>query len=178
MSVSLFDLLELSPLHLLIPLVIVQRLLELRRARRNDGWLRSKGAVEHGAEHYASIITVHVLWFAGMIAEIVLLSRTIGELWPLWLGLFAAGQLLRYWTIRTLGRRWSTRVLVLPRARPVTTGPYRFLRHPNYVAVAIELAALPLLYGATVTATAISILNAVVLRRRIRIEDAALHPAR
>lgn len=173
-SVSLLDAIAWSPLHLLVPLTIVQRLLELRTARRNDAWLRSRGAVEYGAEHYATIVTVHVLWFVGMIVEVVLLSRQLSPLWPLFLALFLGGQLMRFWSIRTLGQRWTTRVLVLPRSTPIMRGPYRFLRHPNYLAVGVELAALPLLLGAPVTAIAITVLNAFVLRTRVRIEDEAL----
>jgi methyltransferase len=166
--------LALDWLHLLIPLMIVERLWELRLAKANGGWLRSRGAVETGAEHYPKIVTVHVLWFIGMLFEILFLGRDISPLWPLFLALVVLAQFLRYWSVRTLGRRWSTRILVPPKSKPIVRGPYRYLRHPNYVAVIVELAALPLLYGAYVTAVAISIINALVLRTRVRMENEAI----
>jgi methyltransferase len=169
-----FETVDWSWLHVLIPLVIVQRLVELRHAKRNAAWLLSKGAIEHGAGHYPMIVAVHVLWFVAMLLEILFLGRDIVPLWPLLLALFMLAQFVRYWAIRTLGRRWNTRVYVLPKATPIATGPYRYLRHPNYIAVGVELVTLPLIYGAFVTAIAISILNVAVLRRRVAIEEAAL----
>src|SRR5688572_12086641 len=132
---SFFDLVDWSPLHLLIPLLILQRLGELVLAKRNERWLRSQGAVEVGADHYPMIVALHTLWLAGMICEILFLSRQLSPFWLPLLLIFLAAQALRYWTIRTLGRRWTTRILVLPGAPLVTSGPFRFLRHPNYLAV-------------------------------------------
>lgn len=165
---------SLSPLHLLVPLVAIQRVAELRIARRNDAWLRAQGAVEYGAEHYRLIVAVHVLWFAGLVVESIIRGGAVSRYWAAYLALFLLGQLLRTWAIRTLGRRWTTRVLVIPGLRPITAGPYRYLRHPNYVAVVIELAALPLVFDAHVTAAAVSLLNAAVLAVRIRVESRAL----
>jgi methyltransferase len=173
-SVSFFDLVDWSPLHLLIPLMILQRLWELRLARRNEARLRSRGAVEVGAEHYPQIVALHVLWFLGMILEVFYLSRQINPFWPGLLVIFLLAQALRYRAISALGERWTARVLVLPAARAVKRGPYRFLKHPNYLAVAIEILVLPLIFSAYVTAITASLLNAYLLRKRIRVEEKAL----
>lgn len=163
-----------SPLHALIPLVIVQRIMELRVAKRNERLARSRGAIEAGAGHYMAIVALHVLWFIGMIVEIVVLTRHISPFWPAFLLIFLLAQGLRYWAIRSLGVWWNTRILVLPGSTAVKSGPYRHMKHPNYVAVIIELFVLPALYGAYLTAITTSLINAVLLRIRIRDEEAAL----
>jgi methyltransferase len=173
-TISLLDLINWSPLQLLLPLMIVQRIWELRLAKRHEKVLRARGAVEVGARHYPQIVALHVLWFIGMGAEIFFLSRPINPLWPALLLIALLAQGLRYWTIRTLGERWTTRVLVVPGAKAVTGGPYRFLRHPNYIAVMFELFFFPLIFSAYVTAITVSIINAVLLRRRIAVEEQAL----
>ena len=134
----------------------------------------SRGAVEVGAEHYGQIIALHVMWFIGMIVEIVILSRPVSPFWPALLVIFLLAQALRFWTMRTLGDRWTTRVLVLPRTKPITSGPFRLLRHPNYIAVIVELLVLPLIFSAYVTAVTASIINAFLLRRRIKVEEKAM----
>lgn len=172
-DVSLFSLVDWSPLHLVLPLVIAQRIGELRVARRNQKKLVERGAVEVGSGHYPAIVALHSLWFVAMIAEIIVLSRVIN---PFWIGLlliFLCAQGLRYWTIRTLGERWTTRVYVIPGEKPVTGGPFRYLRHPNYVAVVTELLVLPLIFSCYVTAVAFSLVNAVLLTIRIRTEERA-----
>ncbi len=171
---SLLSLVHWSPLHLLIPVVIVQRLLELRRAKHNTEALLKKGAVEFGQDHYPAMVVVHTLWFVGMLVEIIILSRPISPFWYILLLIFLAAQILRYWTIRTLGSRWSTRVLVLPGAKAITGGPFRYVRHPNYIAVTIELLTLPLLYSAYITAIVAGILYGILLRVRIRAEEQGL----
>ena len=171
---NFFDRLDFSPIHLLIPLVILQRLGELVLARRNETWLRSQGAVEVGADHYPAIVALHTLWLVGMICEIVLLGRQTSPFaLPLVL-IFLAAQGLRYWTIRTLGRRWTTRILVLPGAPLVASGPFRYVRHPNYLAVIIELLIFPMIFSAYITAITASIVNALLLRIRIRAEEKGL----
>jgi methyltransferase len=173
-SISFFDLVNWSPLHLLIPLVIVQRLVELRIARRNERKLRARGAVEAGRDHYPAIVALHLLWFVGMIGEILIQSRQINPFWLPLLLIFLAAQWLRWLTIRTLGERWNTRILILPGARAITGGPYRYVRHPNYIVVAVELLILPLIFSAYLTAATATLLNAVLLRIRIRAEERAL----
>lgn len=172
-SVSLFSLIQWSPLHLLIVLVILQRLWELRIAKRNEKQLRDKGAVEFGRDHYPAIVALHTLWFVGILVEIVLLSRPINPFWIGLVAIFVGAQWLRYTTIRTLGNRWTTRVLVLPGEQPITTGPFKYLRHPNYAAVITEILVFPLIFSCYVTAISFSLVNAVLLTIRIRTEERA-----
>lgn len=171
---ELLALVSWSPLHLLIPIVIVQRAVELRIARRNEAAARARGAVEYGRDHYAAIVALHTLWIIGMIAEIVVLTRAINPFWPALLAVWLAAQGLRYWAIRSLGPQWNTRVLVVPSEKAVVAGPYKWLRHPNYLAVVIELITLPVLLGAYLTGITASLFNAVLLVIRIRTEERAL----
>ena len=170
-NVTLFSLIQWSLLHLIIPLAILQRLVELQRAKRNGRKLRGRGAVEFGRDHYPAIVTMHTFWFVEMIAEIILLSRPINPFWPVLLPIWLGAQGLRYWTLRTLGERWTTRVFVLPGEKPVTGGPFNYLRHPNYVAVVVEILVLPLIFGCYITAIVFSLVNAVLLWIRIRAEE-------
>ncbi|MDR7867991.1 MAG: isoprenylcysteine carboxylmethyltransferase family protein [Sporomusaceae bacterium] len=159
----------------LVAAVAVQRLAELALAARNRRWLLGRGARESGAGHYPLFVVLHAGWLAGWLAEGLARGGGPGEAWPLWLGLFLAAQGLRYWCIVSLGRRWSTRILVLPGVPPVRRGPYRYLRHPNYLAVAAELLCGPLIFGAWFTALAAGIANAwLLLAVRIPAEEEAL----
>lgn len=150
---------------------MAQRIWELRLASRNERKLRAGGAVEIGGGHYGAIVTLHTLWFVGMIVEIIWLTRPVNPFWYAILPIFLAAQGLRYWTIRSLGDRWSTRILIVPGARAIVRGPYRFLRHPNYLAVVVELLTLPLIFSAYVTAITVALLNLGLLRIRIRAEE-------
>jgi methyltransferase len=157
-----------------VGVVAAQRVLELRLARRNESWARERGAVEHGAGHYPLFFVLHAGWMIGLVVE-ALVREEMSASWPWWVGAFALAQGLRYWAIASLGPRWNTRVLVLPNAPLVREGPYRWIRHPNYVAVVIELAALPLAFGAVWTASIVSLLNlALLLGVRIPCENRAL----
>ncbi|HEV8239391.1 MAG TPA: isoprenylcysteine carboxylmethyltransferase family protein [Thermoanaerobaculia bacterium] len=160
---------------LLIGAVAGERLVELVISRRHQRALRARGAVEAGAGHYPLMVAVHAALLVAAPAEVWLLGRPflpwLG--WPM-LALVAATMTLRYWVIATLGERWTTRVLVLPAAPLVAGGPYRFLRHPNYLAVAVEVVALPLVHTAWLTALVCGIANLAILALRIRVEDAAL----
>lgn len=170
----LISLVDWSPLHLLIVAVAIQRIVELRIARRNERRARERGAIEVGRDHYAAIVTLHLLWFIGMLVEIVLLTRSINALWYLLLPAFIAAQALRIWSMRSLGEAWNTRILVVPGSRVVRRGPYKYLRHPNYLAVIIELAVVPVMLGAYLTAITTSLINTMLLRNRIRAEVEAL----
>lgn len=152
----------------------IQRASELILSARNARRLRALGAVEHGAGHFPLLVAVHVLFPAALAAEVFLLGAQPGRLWPVWLALWLAAEALRYAAIAALGDRWNVRIWVLPGAPLVRSGPYRFLRHPNYAAVILELLAAPLMFGAWRTALGISILNLLVLRIRIRAEEEAL----
>ncbi|MGE3801147.1 MAG: isoprenylcysteine carboxyl methyltransferase family protein [Candidatus Kapaibacterium sp.] len=170
-NVTLLSLIQWSPLQILILLTILQRIAELRTAKRNERGLRGRGAVEFGRDHYPAIVTMHTFWFIVMIAEIVLLSRPVNPFWPVLLPIWLGAQGLRYWTLRTLGERWTTRVLVVPGEKPVTGGPFNYLRHPNYLAVVVEILLLPLIFSCYITAIVFSLINAVLLWIRIRAEE-------
>lgn len=160
---------------LLVLLVGLERLAELVVTRRNAAWSFARGGVEAGRGHYPWMVALHTALLAGCLVEVWQAGRPfipwLG--WPM-LALVCASQALRWWCIAVLGRQWSTRVIVVPGLDRVTRGPYRLLRHPNYVAVVVEGIALPLVQTAWVTALAFTALNAVVLTVRIRSENAAL----
>ncbi len=164
----------LVPLALFLAFLVLQRLAELRLSARHERALRARGAVEHGRGHFPVFVVLHALFPLALAGEVALLGARPGPLWPLWLALFAAAQALRYSAIRALGERWSVRVWALPAEPPLTRGPYRFLRHPNYLAVVVEFAAAPLMFGAWRTALAFSALNALALALRIPVEERAL----
>jgi methyltransferase len=160
---------------LLVVAVVLERLVELMITRRNLAWAREHGAREHGRDHYPWMVAVHGSFLLACPTEVVALDRPFLP----WLGvpmlaLLALAMTLRYWAIATLGPRWTTRIIVVPGLSVVTGGPYRWLRHPNYLAVAIEVAALPLIHTAWITALVWSVADALVLRARIRSEEAAL----
>lgn len=159
----------------LIALVGVERLVELRLSKRNAAWAFERGGKEYGHGHYRFMTVFHTAFLVACVAEPWLLDRPFASPWGfVALALAVAAQLLRYWAITTLGTRWNTRVIVLPDWEPVTGGPYRYFRHPNYAAVVLELAVLPLVHGAWVTALVFSVVNAALLRVRISVEEQAL----
>jgi methyltransferase len=160
---------------LLIGLVVLERLAELVVARRNLTWARSQGGVEYGRRHYPWIVLAHVALLVAAPAEVWLLGRPFVPAlgWPM-LAVVVLAQGLRWWCIGTLGRRWNTRVVVVPGMPLVDGGPYRWLRHPNYAAVVAEGLALPLVHTAWLTALAFTVANALLLTVRVRVENAAL----
>jgi methyltransferase len=160
---------------LLIGAVAVERLAELVVAKRNRAWSQAHGGVEFGAGHYPIMVVLHLGLLVGCLIEPIALHRPfIAALgWPM-LAIVVAAQALRWWCITTLNHQWNVRVIVIPGAARVTGGPYRFISHPNYVAVIAEGFALPLVHTAWVTALVFSVLNAVLLRTRIHVENAAL----
>jgi methyltransferase len=159
----------------LVLLVGVERLAELVVSRRNATWSLARGGREYGAGHYPAMVVLHTALLVGALLEVALADRPflpwLG--WPM-LAVVLASQALRWWCITTLGRRWNTRVIVVPGLPLVGAGPYARLRHPNYVAVVAEGVALPLVHSAWVTALIFTLLNAALLRVRIRTEDKAL----
>jgi methyltransferase len=163
----------------LVGAVVVARLVELRVARRHLRWAREHGGVESGAGHYPVMVALHTALLLGCGIEVLLLDRPflpwLG--WPM-LALLVAAHGLRWWCIRTLGPQWNTRVVVVPGMPLVTGGPYRWLRHPNYVAVVLEGVALPLVHTAWLTAALFTVLNLVLLLGvRIPAEERALRSA-
>lgn len=163
---------------LLIVCIAVARLGELRLARRNVAHLLAQGAREAAPGHYRWMVLLHTSFLVAAPVEVWLLRRPLIVPLALTAGLAVAlAMALRFWVLATLGERWTTRILVLPGVAPVTGGPYRFLRHPNYLAVVTEIAALPLIHTAWCTALLFSLLNALLLRVRIRAEERALREA-
>ena len=161
-------------LGLMVAVLALQRVSELLISRRHEELLRERGAVEFGREQFPWFVALHVGLPLGIIAEVLFLGARPGEDWPWMLLLLAVAALLRAASIRALGDRWHVRVRVIPGEPPMTHGVYRLLRHPNYFAVILECAALPLLFGAWRTAIAASVLNLVLLAMRIRLEEEAL----
>jgi methyltransferase len=161
-------------LRSILLLAALVRILELWFARRNARRLLREGAVEAGRNHYPAIVGLHIAWFLCLFF-LVPIDRT--PQWP-WLAFFLLLQPLRAWVMASLGRFWTTRVLSLPRAPLVRQGPYRFLRHPNYVIVELELISLPLAFGATRIALVFGLANALLIAWRIRVEDRLLAPRR
>jgi methyltransferase len=153
----------------ILALVTLQRIGELFLARRNTQRLLQEGAREHGAGHYPLIVAVHALWLATLwwLAP----TRPVDGFW---LAVFAVIELVRIWVLATLGRRWTTRIIVLPGADMVRSGPYRFVNHPNYWVVTGEMAVLPLVFGLWQVALVFTLVNAAVLSIRIGEENRAL----
>ncbi len=153
--------------------VTLQRLVELPIAKANTARLLAVGGREVGAGHYPAIVALHAAWLAS------LWWFALGEPISLpWLALFAAIEVGRVWVLRTLGPRWTTRIIVVPGERLVAKGPYRFISHPNYVVVAAEIAVLPLVFGLWEIALIFSLLNAAMMWVRIGAENAALENMR
>ena len=146
------------------------RLGELWLARRNTRALLAAGAVERGSGHYPAIVALHASWLA---AIAIFVPGTASVSWPL-IGVFLGLQCLRVWVLASLGRFWTTRIITLPGAPLVRRGAYRYVRHPNYLLVAAEIAVLPLAFGAWTIALIFTALNAGVLAWRIRLENEAL----
>jgi methyltransferase len=160
---------------LLVAAIAIERIAELVVSQRNWAWSRERGGSELGAGHYPAMVVLHVGLLVGCLTEPLVADRpfipALG--WPMLVVVFAA-QGLRWWSITTLGRQWNTRVIVIPGAPRVTGGPYRLIPHPNYVAVVIEGIALPLVHSAWLTALVFTVLNAALLRARVRVENSAL----
>ncbi len=158
---------------LILALVTAQRLGELVLARRNTAALMQNGAVEVAAGHYPMMVAFHALWLAGLwfLAWSAPLNLA-------WLAIFIALQVARGWVISSLGPRWTTRIIVVPGETLVRKGPYRFVRHPNYLVVAGEIFVLPMVFGLWAYAIIFSLAHLGVLAWRIKAEETALAPLR
>jgi methyltransferase len=166
---------SLAAFTVLVALVALERLAELVVSTRNAAWSRARGGRESGQGHYPVMVALHTGLLVAMLVEAWARRPEVpaGLAWTMF-ALVVASQALRWWCIATLGHRWNTRVIVVPDLPPVTGGPYRLLRHPNYVAVVVEGLALPLVHAAWITALVFTVANAALLTVRIRTEDAAL----
>ncbi|WP_205878650.1 isoprenylcysteine carboxyl methyltransferase family protein [Mycobacterium camsae] len=165
----------LVPYYLLILAVVLERLAELVVSRRNAKWSFAQGGKEFGRPHYVVMVILHTALLVGCLVEPSALHRPFIP----WLGwsmvvVLALSQGLRWWCITSLGKRWNTRVIVLPHAPLVKKGPYRFMHHPNYVAVVAEGVALPMVHTAWLTAVVFTLANAALLSVRLRVENSVL----
>lgn len=160
----------MTPAQYIIGFVLLQRLAELLLAKRNARRLLDEGGVEYGARHYPYLVLLHASWIAALAVGV----PPEAGINPFWLAIFALLQVGRIWVIASLGRFWTTRIISLPGAPLVRHGPYRYVRHPNYLIVAGEIAVLPLVFGEWMIAALFSAINALLLRERIAAEDAAL----
>ena len=162
---------------LFILLLIAQRGAELRVAKRHEKILKALGANEFDSNGYRFIVGMHIAFFLSLVFEKLIFSRTVNQEWKILILIFFAAQFLRYWAIASLGVYWNTKILVLPKHPSLRKGPYRILRHPNYISVITEIAVIPLILSCYVTGAIFIIMNAFVIRRRIKIEAKALEEA-
>lgn len=155
-------------------IVVIQRLVELGVANRNERWIRSQGAIEVGASHYKWMVLMHTAFFVSLLVEVLFFNRPLSPFWGWLLAIFLLMQVLRVWCLSSLGKFWNTKILILPGANVQKKGPYRWVRHPNYVIVTTELIVLPLLFSAYYTAVLFLLLNLWMLSVRIPAEERAL----
>jgi len=154
---------------LFIIFLITQRLSELYVASRNERWLRSQGAVEYGKEHYLYIVTLHTLFIISIVAEYI--ARGDAKIDLVFFALFIALLILKFWALSSLGKYWNTKIFRVPGSGPVKKGPYKLFKHPNYFIVVCEIAIIPLVFHLYYTAIIFSVLNAIMLMVRIRVEN-------
>ncbi|OCA87189.1 isoprenylcysteine carboxyl methyltransferase family protein [Pseudobacillus wudalianchiensis] len=160
---------------ILFVFVVAQRLLEVVYARSNEKRMREQGAIEVGSDHYKWIVLLHILFFISLLGEVLYLKLGLASGWQWFSIIFLLAQVLRVWSLASLGPFWNTKILVLPGASRVNRGPYRWIPHPNYVVVATEIATFPLIFGAWRTALVFSVANALLLLYvRIPAEEQAL----
>ena len=162
------------PLAAFLVFYAIQRAAELATSARHAKSLLARGGRESGRDHFPWLVALHALFPVALSAEVIALRSRPGALAPLWFALWLAAQLVRWASMRALGERWTARVIVVPGEPAVRSGLYRWLRHPNYLAVAVELLAAPLMLGAWRTAAAFSLANLPAVAVRIRCEDRAL----
>ncbi len=160
--------------YIIVGLVIIQRLVELVIAKKNEKKSIAAGGVEYDKKGYSGIVIMHIMFFISLFAEYFYFEHSLNKFWIIFLILFIAAQGLRYWAIISLGSMWNTRIIIVPGSKLVKSGPYKYFRHPNYMAVITELAVLPLMFSCFVTAIVISAVNLLLLKRRIAIEENAL----
>jgi len=159
----------------LLILIAAERIVELFISKRNARAIIDKGGEEHGAGHYPVMVVLHTAIFPACFAEVLFFERAWSVPLAASMGcLLVLTMALRYWAISSLGSFWNTRVIILPNAEVVRKGPYRWMRHPNYLAVIVELAAIPLFHGAWISAVFFSVANAALLFHRIRFEESVL----
>ncbi|MFS0672631.1 isoprenylcysteine carboxyl methyltransferase family protein [Ornithinibacillus sp. 179-J 7C1 HS] len=160
---------------MLIFFIIGQRIFELVIAKKNESWMKARGGIETGSEHYKWFIYLHVLFFLSVILETMMkLNNQIIEFRYFYFLIFCSAQLARFWCIHSLGRFWNTKIIVMPRVALIKKGPYKYVKHPNYIIVAVELFVIPMLFNAYLTAIVFPLLHLLLLRIRIPLEEKAL----
>ena len=161
--------------YLFFTMIVLQRIGELIIAKQNEKWMKEKGAQEFGQDHYPFMVLIHTMFFIVFFLEVMMGHNKLIPAWPILLSIFLITQCIRIWALTSLGRYWNTKIIVLPGAKKVNKGPYRFLKHPNYLVVTIEFIVIPLLFEAYFTALFFSLLNGMILRIRIAAEEKALN---
>ncbi|PLT35265.1 isoprenylcysteine carboxyl methyltransferase [Bacillus sp. V5-8f] len=152
----------------------MQRLLELKIAKRNERWMKAQGAIEFGKSHYPWMVMMHIGFFTILILEVSLRGFGLSSIWPFWIVLFILVQLIRGWIITSLGKFWNTKIIVLPKSEITAKGPYKFMKHPNYLVVAVEIIVICLLFNAYFTGALFTLLNMWMMAVRIPEEENAL----
>ncbi len=158
----------------IISLVIMQRVIELMIAKKNESYMLAKGAYEVGGEHYPFMIALHVAFFVSLLIEVLFFQNTLSTFFPILFIFFLIVQCIRIWCLATLGKFWNTKIIILPGANVVKKGPYKLFRHPNYFVVCTEILILPLMFNAYFTAITFTLLNIAMLAVRIPVEENAL----
>jgi methyltransferase len=159
---------------MILLLIIIQRLLELRIAKSNEAWMKQRGGVEKGEDHYKWFIIVHTLFFVSLLAEALLNNQQTFKFNYLLFLLFLLTQIGRIWCITSLGKFWNTKIIISPQFSLVKEGPYKYVKHPNYIIVGIELMVIPFLFNAYITGIVFPILHILLLTIRIPAEEKAL----
>jgi methyltransferase len=154
--------------------VILQRISELIIAKRNYKLAINSGGIEYDKSGYKFIVIMHIMFFISLIVEYHFFSRLIFQFWYIFFIVFIIAQILRYWSIVTLGKYWNTKIIVIPNSKLIIKGPYKFIKHPNYLAVVLEIASLPIIFSCFITSMIFSLINFILIRRRISIEESAL----
>ena len=162
--------------YIILSIIIIQRLTELVIAKRTEKWLREHGAVEFGQEHYKYIVLLHTMFFLSMLIEYIFRERHLdfSVINYLFLVIFILLQIMRIWVLISLGKYWNTKILRIPDSVLISKGPYRYFKHPNYIIVVCEIFVIPLIFDLYYTAVIFSVLNAVMLKVRIKEENKVL----
>ncbi|WP_188453903.1 isoprenylcysteine carboxyl methyltransferase family protein [Virgibacillus oceani] len=162
---------------ILLGVIICQRLVELIIAKRNEQWMKDRGGIEKGEKHYKWFVILHIMFFLSIVFEVQTQTDSDRQLNYFLFSIFLAAQLGRVWCIQTLGKFWNTKIIVLPGVSIIKKGPYKYIKHPNYLIVLVELFVIPLIYGAYITAVLFPLLHLGLLRIRVPREEKALTKA-
>ncbi|MBU9710690.1 isoprenylcysteine carboxyl methyltransferase family protein [Evansella tamaricis] len=148
---------------IILSILLIQRGLELVAAKRNEKWMVNRGGLEFGKGHYKWIVLLHAGFFFFLSMEVLVTGAEFHPLWPIVISILLTAQLARYWVLLSLGKFWNTKIIILPGETMVKKGPYQWVKHPNYLIVAVEILTIPLLFQAYYTAVIFSVLNSLLL---------------